>query len=214
MIEAQELRQKSDIHLSRKLFHAIGATIMAVIYNYASPAVCWVIILSILAIALPLEIFRLRRPELNKLTLRLFGPLMRKHERTAISGATYLFIGAAVLLALFDRHIVTLSLLFLAWGDPIASFFGIRYGKDKILGNKTLQGTIAAFVVCTLISTFYYYYNNIMTERLIIVAPLSGLIGAAAELIPLGKIDDNFTILVVAATLLWVLFKLFGGFGL
>jgi dolichol kinase len=119
-----------------------------------------------------------------------------------------------ILLALFDRHIVTLTLLFLAFGDPIASFCGIQFGKDKILGNKTLQGTLGSFAACTVIGALYYYFNNLMTERLLIVAPLSGLIGALAELVPIGKLDDNLTFPIIGSALLWVLFLVYGGFGL
>jgi dolichol kinase len=117
-------------------------------------------------------------------------------------------------LAVFDRNIVTLTLLFLAFGDPIASFCGIRFGKDKILGHKTLQGTLGAFVACTTIAGIYYYFNNLMAERLLIVAPLSGLIGAVAELLPIGKLDDNLTFPIVGSTLLWILFQVYGGFGI
>ncbi len=208
-----ELRQKSDIHLSRKLFHAIGVTTMCVIYLETSKTACWFIVTGILAVILPFDLMRLRRPHWNNMAIRVLRPLMRKHESSTLSGTTYLFMGAFVLLFL-DHRVVTLTLLFLAFGDPIASFFGIRYGKDKILGNKTLQGTAAGFVVCTLIAGVYYYFNNIMAERLLIVAPLSGLIGALAELIPIGKLDDNFTFPVIGGAMLWLLFQLFGGFGL
>lgn len=102
-------------------------------------------------------------------------------------------------------------MLFLCFGDPIASYFGIRFGKDKLVGNKTLQGTMAGFVVCTLVALVYYYYNNIMLDRVLIVAPISGLIGALAELVPVGKMDDNFTFPVISATCLYILFGLFGG---
>jgi dolichol kinase len=137
---------------------------------------------------------------------------MRKHECHSISGMTYLYLGTAIILFLFDKKIVTLTLLFLAFGDPIASYFGIKYGRDKIFSNKSLQGTMAAFATCTVIAMIFYYWNNLMTERLLIVAPLSGMIGAVAEATPVGKLDDNLTFPVISATCLWVLFHLFGGF--
>lgn len=117
-----------------------------------------------------------------------------------------------ILLAFADRHILILSLLFLAFGDPIASFIGLRYGRDRIMANKTLQGTLAAFFVCMVTAGVYYYLNGIMTERLFIVAPVSGLIGAFAELIPIGKLDDNLTFPVLSALGLSLLFFLYGGF--
>lgn len=51
-----------------------------------------------------------------------------------------------------------------------------------------------------------------MIDRILIVSILSGLIGAFAELIPIFKLDDNFTFPVVSSIGLWLLFYLFGGF--
>jgi dolichol kinase len=208
------LKNKSDIHLSRKLWHCFGICLMAAVYHFLGSRISWILVLSISAVIIPVDILRQRHNGLNKVALRVFGPLMRRHESQALSGMTYLFLGCMFLLVLNQKHLVTLTLLFLAFGDPIASFFGIRFGKDKILANKTLQGTVAAFVTCTVLSAIYYYFNNLMTERLLIVAPISGLIGALAELIPIGKLDDNFTFPVVSSLLLWVLFKVYGGFGI
>lgn len=210
ILQSQSLRDKSDIHMSRKLWHCFGICGMAAIYGIGGAKVSWTLLLIISAMIIPLDILRRKRPTLNKVVLKIFGPLMRQHESSALSGMTYLFLGCMFLLVLNHPPIVLLTLLFLAFGDPVASYFGIRFGKDRILGTKTLQGTIAAFGICTLIAAIFYYFNNIMTERLLIVAPLSGLIGALAELLPIGKLDDNLTFPVVGASLLWVLFYVFG----
>jgi dolichol kinase len=183
---------------------------MAAIYGIGGAKVSWTLLIIVSLFIIPLDLLRRNRPGLNRLVLKIFGPLMRQHETSTLSGMSYLYLGCMFLLLLNHPPIVILTLLFLAFGDPVASYFGIRYGKDRILGSKTLQGTIAAFGVCTLIAAIFYYFNNIMTERLLIVAPLSGLIGAVAELLPIGKLDDNLTFPVVAATLLWVLFYVFG----
>lgn len=206
------MKQKTDIHLSRKLWHLSGIMIMALVYNYASLKVTWTVLLILSIVFIPLDVLRLKSPQLNQATLRLFGHLMRKRESTTVSSMTYLYLGCMFLLALNKHHVVTLTLLFLAIGDPVASYFGIRYGKDPILRNKTLQGTAAAFIACTVVAGVYYYFNNLMTERLLIVVPLSGLIGALAELLPIGQLDDNLTFPVVASSLLWLLFTIYGGF--
>lgn len=211
-IQSRTLRQKSDIHLSRKIWHCVGICLMAVFFNQFGAKWSWIALLSLAGFFVPLDILRQHQPGLNRATVRLFGRVMRKYEYNAVSGMTYLYFGVAFLLLIGNVHIVTLTLLFLAFGDPIASFFGIRYGKDRILASKTLQGTMAAFVVCSVISLIYYYFNNLMTERLLIVAPISGLIGALAELLPIGKLDDNFTFPVVCAVLLVILFTVYGGF--
>ncbi len=209
LMQHQGLKQRSDIHLTRKVAHCLGICFMALAINLWGIKVGWALLLLVSAIIIPLDVLRKNSPGLNRATLRIFGPIMRKHERESISGMTFLYLGCMVLLLFKDMHIITLTLLFLAFGDPIASFFGIRFGKDRIIGNKTLQGTMAAFAVCAIITGVYCYLNNLMTERLLIVAPLGGLIGAVAELAPVGKLDDNFTFPVISALLLSVLFFVF-----
>ena len=208
------LKEKSDLHIARKLWHCVTIGGVAAVYSLLGTKVSWIGSLAFGAVFITIDLLRQSHPRLNRFTIRVLGPVMRQHEVKSLSGATYFLLACYLLLLFNERHVVTLTLLFLAFGDPVASYFGIRFGKDKILGHKTLQGTLAAFAVCTIISLIYYYFNNLMTERLLIVAPLSGLIGAAAELLPIGKLDDNFTFPVVGAALLWMLFKVYGGFGL
>jgi len=206
------LKNRQDLHLARKIWHVCGVSLMAIIYTYFGKQTSFHILLPLVAIIVPLDFYRQRSPKLNAFVLKSLGWVMRKNEYKSISGTSYLFVGGLVLLV-FPQHIVILTLLFLAFADPLASYVGIRYGKDRIVGNKTLQGTTTAFIVCGIISAIYYYQNNIMIERLFIVSPLSGMIGALAEVIPIWRLDDNFTFSVLCAAFLYVLFYLFGGFG-
>jgi dolichol kinase len=211
-MQQETLKQRHDLHISRKIWHGLGVISMAAIYNLIGHKASWIGLILFSAIMIPLDLLRQSHPGLNRLTVKIFGPVMRRSEYQSLSGLTYLLIGVLFLLLLNEPHIVTLTLLFLAVGDPFASLFGLRYGKDKIIGNKTLQGTMGAFAVCAIIAGVYYYYHNLMTERLLIVAPLSGLIGAIAELVPIGKLDDNLTFPLIASSLLWALFFVYGGF--
>jgi diacylglycerol kinase (CTP) len=213
MQQMLNLKNKSDLHMIRKIWHAAGVTLMAFIYQVAGHEKSWIILGISALLIIPYDVLRKNNSKLNDFTLRVLGPVMRSHEATNLSGLSYLLMGGIILMLFGDKHIVTLTVLFLAFGDPSASFFGIRYGKDKIIGNKSLQGTMGAFGVCTLTAAVYYYNQNLMTERLLIVAPLSGAVGAIAELFPVGKLDDNLTFPIISGVLLWVLFNLFGGFG-
>ncbi len=210
---SMHLKGREDLHLPRKIWHICGVSLMALIYAYFGKQTSLHILLPLISIILPLDLLRQRSRRLNAIVLKTFGWCMRKNEFDALSGTTYLFAGGLILL-FFSPHIVILSLLFLAFADPLASYFGIRFGRDRIVRQKTLQGTGAAFIVCCIISAIYYYQNNIMIERLFIVSPLSGVIGALSELVPIGKLDDNFTFPVLCALFLSVLFYLFGGFGI
>ncbi len=137
---------------------------------------------------------------------------MREHERHGFAGTTYLLLGVLIIIAFFPKPVCILSLLFLAVADPLASLVGILYGKDKICGPKSLQGSSAAFSACTVIAGIYFFTHHLMIDRLVIVSLLAGVIGAISELIPIFNIDDNLTFPIVSSGFLHALFWLFGGF--
>lgn len=205
------LKQRSDIHIARKLWHVLGVLAIAAIHQLVSKDVALKLLALISFVAVSVDVLRQRLSPLNGLALRLFGPLMRENERHGLAGTTYLLIGTFLIEIFYQKAIVTLSLLFLAIADPLASYVGIRYGKDRLIRSKSLQGTVAAFAACTVISAAYLFYFQLMVERLLMASLIAGLIGAVSELLPIGKLDDNFTFPVVSGTLLWMMFLLFGG---
>ena len=206
------LRPRSDIHYKRKIFHFLGVVFLAVCYHNLSRETTLLILFTTSLSAVVLELIRVRVDAVNNFVLAIFGPLMREHERSSWTGFTYLVLGVLFIVAFFPVHIVNLALLFLALADPIASYFGIRFGKDKLFGRKSLQGSIAAFFACTLTSMVYYVAHRLMLDRLLIVGILSGLAGAAAEALPVGPLDDNLVLPVLSSAQLWIIFYVFGGF--
>ena len=212
LMDSTSLKKRSDLHLARKIWHFLGVLTMIVIFHNVSRPVALQLITIFSFVFILFDILRQQSSPINNFVINLMHPFMRESERNSMAGTSYLFVGVFLIILLFPKNIVILALMFLGVADPLASFVGIKYGSDKILGSKSLQGSIAAFVCCTLISGIYYFAHNLMTERLFMVSILSGLIGALAELLPVGRLDDNFTIPVVSSCLLWLLFHLFGGF--
>lgn len=205
------IKALADIHLERKLTHIVGIFIMVLIHHFFSVRVCWMVMLFVGVPLVLVDILRHRIPALQTFSLKMFGGIMRRREVRGITGTTYLFVGASIILAIFPHNIVALSLLFLALADPIASFVGVKYGSLKIVGKKTLEGTMAAYVVCCVVAFCFYSWKNLMVEHIYIVSMLSGVVGAVSEVIPL-RIDDNFVQPVLNACLLYVLFYVYGGF--
>ena len=103
--------------------------------------------ISVLVFIVP-DVYRLRHPRFNQFFVRRLRVLLRDSEANSLSGVTFIIIGIYVTVFLFPKPVATLALLFLALGDPAASIFGVLYGKDKLIGNKSLQGASAAFLVC------------------------------------------------------------------
>lgn len=207
-----ELRKRSDIHWERKVWHMAGVFGMFLAYTLLPPFVSGLILVLSMMVFLPVDILRHRYPALNDWMVHAFKPIMRTSEINRIAGTTYLLTGVAIVFCIFPRPVVSLTLLFLAFADPIASLIGIKYGKDKVFGHKSIQGFMAAFVVCTVCTFAFLTYHNVVADRMIIISLLAGMIGAVAELVPLGKLDDNFSLPVLSSIGLYILFNLFGLF--
>jgi diacylglycerol kinase (CTP) len=189
------LKGRNDKHLARRIWHVSGVLSVFIWY--------WLI---------PPKAAALFAVVVGATFWWLFRPILRESERNRISGISWMVVGVGLIIFIYPKNVVLLALLFLAFADPMASEIGIRFGKDKLIGNKSLQGSLAAFAVCFVTSMIYFNALDLMRERLFIVSLLGGLIGAVSELLPLGKMDDNFVFPVLSATMLTGLFHIFGGF--
>lgn len=203
-------KRRSDMHLARKTWHMLGVLLMIAIHERVSREMAITLLLLTMLVFVVPDILRQYSTKLNEIFIGLFQTVIRESEVHKLSGNSYLISGVLLLVLLFPAKIVTLTMFFLAFADPIASCIGIRYGKDKILGQKSLQGTVAAFVVCTLITFIYIRSYSLMTENILAVSVVAGLIGALSELLPIGKLDDNLTLPLMSATGLYFLFSSFG----
>ena len=208
----QTLKTKADLHLARKIWHCSGILLIAYLYTQMNRSEALKLLLGFGSLVVVIDILRLKFKGLNEGVIKVLGPVMRAGEKNSISGSSALMIGAFLIIYFFPRDIVTLSLLFLAAADPVASYFGVKYGKDKLIGPKSLQGTTAAFITCTLIAAVFFYSQNLMAERVLIASLLAGFFGAISELISIGKIDDNLSFPVFNSCFLWIIFYIFGGF--
>lgn len=190
----------------------LGVLMMFIAYVYLPPMVSLTFLIIVWGVTIPFDFLRQKNPALNEWALHAFKRIMRKNEARSLAGTSYLLTGVLIIVLFFPRTVVTLTLLFLAFADPIASYFGILYGKDKIFGHKSIQGFMAAFFVCMALTLAYFSILDTLTDRAIVVSLLAGLVGAFSELIPIGKLDDNLTLPILSAAGLSILFYFFGIF--
>lgn len=205
------LKNRSDLHVARKIWHVCAVFSMFAVWVSSPYWVSMTLLVVGWLLFVPLDFLRHRNPGMNRSISNVFRPIMRSTEVNRLAGTTYLITGALIITLLFNRGVVSLSLLFLAFADPIASYVGIKYGKDKLFGHKSVQGFVAAFVVCSIVCFVFLFYNQIQ-EHMFLFSLLAGLIGALAELVPFAKLDDNFTMPVLSSAGLTLLFYFFDYF--
>ena len=209
LTEWRDLKNRSDLHLARKVWHLTSVFLVFLFFQLSTTSVSAMALLIIGPIAIGIDFLRLRSEKINDSVVAILGPIMRNQEVKSLAGTTYLICGVSLIFLVFPKPVVSLSILFLAFADPIASYVGIRYGRERIVGNKTLQGFLAALLVCFILTLVYIYQPGISLSRALVVSILGGIIGALAELAPMGKLDDNFTMPVLSACGLYILFRIF-----
>lgn len=109
---------------------------------------------------------------------------------------------------IFNTHIATLSILYLAFGDPLASLVGIKYGagSHKFSNGKSIVGTLAGITVCMIITMVYGTAVNWTLSTIFPLAFFGGLAGGLSETFVIDDINDNLFIPLVSATVLSIVY--------
>jgi dolichol kinase len=154
------------------------------------------------AIFVFLDALRFFVPSLNKKVKRDFGPFMRDYELDGLSGSSWFFFSALITIACFPKWAAALGMIYLALGDPLASFVGVRWGKIKLPGGKSLEGSIALALICGVAGTILLTTAAGMALPLAAgVAFATAVTAAVAEWLPLKKLDDNFTVPILTGAM-------------
>ena len=175
-----------------------------------------------------LDVIRLNWPFFNKLYCRCVGALMRKKEIHTFNGVLWYLLGLIFSFTFFSKDVAIISLFLLSWSDTAASTFGRKWGHltPKLARNKSLAGSIAAFMVGVITCWGFYGYfvphysyvnkpGEIMWTpetskiQLHTLAWLGGLVAALSEGIDLFNWDDNFTIPVLSSIFLHLVIYVF-----
>ena len=165
------LHARNDIHVLRKVFHG-GIGLVGAWFYYNVEMIDTTLLayfsLSFAALSFFMEFIRLRFSTLNYYIVKMVGPLVRESEVHSYSGIPYYALGVGLSFLFYQEEIAVLSCFFLFFADPVSSYFGIRYGTKKLSRNKSVQGSVAGFCICYLISLIY---------GLILVEPTMDLLG-------------------------------------
>ncbi len=201
----QELSHRSELHLSRKVWHiSTGLIGLSLFHRYGnqSSIMMWAGVIFAVGIGgLLFDFARLRIPRLNLFILKWAKALYRKSEAETLSGLPFYALGVALALAIFPFKMAILGIWFLILADPCCSLIGVLYGKHKTVPHKTLEGSAAGFVMCFSITFIFLYLERGQADFLtsFLFALLAGLIGSFSELLSTTGIDDNLTIPIVSA---------------
>lgn len=185
--EDNQNHPKQDAHLPRKIFHLLAASIIPAIYymQVLSWQVSAALVVTATIIWAGADFYRLYHPAFNKFALRLLGPLLKVRETAQVTSSSYILIASSLVILFLDREIACASLFFIALGDPAAALGGKFFGSIRFANGKSLEGTVAMFVVCLWVGLTITSSEDI--------ALVGALAAALAELYAFG-LDDNLAV--------------------
>ncbi len=175
--------------LRRKSIHLLGL-ILPILYVFTTRHTATIAVGALLAIALGVELLKVLLPAFRAMFIRIFSPILRSQEqRGGLTGATYYLIGSFLCILLFDKTLAIVCLCFLTLGDLFAALIGKQWGRIKLFSRKSLEGSLACFIVCTAVALLIGLHP--------IVAIVGALVATLIELLPTG-VDDNVTIPLIS----------------
>ncbi len=208
MTESARLDQTYTAEVLRKGIHLASLSIPVVYYFVSRETALTILVPLTLAFALT-DIARLRLPPVAVLYERVFGFLLRRHERSdrggQLTGATYVLLSAILCILVFPKVIVITAFAILIVSDSAAALVGRKFGTRPFL-KKTAQGTLAFFLTAIAVVLLAPKIVYLPSEYIIGIA--AALVGTLVEASGIG-VDDNLTIPVSIGAVMWALYALF-----
>lgn len=157
-------------------------------------------ILAIMAIVLlGFDILKARFRPFKSFMMRFFGKVLRKNElQGGMTASTIVVASAAFTILIFRVEIAVVALLYLSLGDSAAALVGKHFGRIKLVGERTLEGSLAAFNTCLAVSLVALWASPEFGWKFTPITLVVGsLVATLSELFYL-PLDDNFRIPVFA----------------
>ena len=191
--------------LLRKGIHLISLSIPILYIFLDRNTALWVLI-PLTFIFILFDVWSRFNPYLKMLVHKLFGKLLRPHEvgeKFVLNGASWVLISAVICVALFPKILTVVSFSILIISDLFAALVGKKFGKHKLVKNKSWEGTSAFILTAIIVINIYGF---------IYAAPMIFFFGGIAAAVisaffeafsPLLYVDDNLSIPISAGFVLW-----------
>jgi len=191
------------IAVKRKIL-SLFILLFALLYNFTNKKITLVILFSFFTIFLIFDLFNYFSRGKNKASKFFFKlyPKKKKEYNSLLSDATLFFISTILLILIFQKEIVILSLILLMSVDAGEQIFGILIKSKKLPWNKdkSWMGTFMGFLIG--IITLYIVITTILENiPFIIILPTSFIAAIAGT----SKKFDNILIPWCVAIILAIL---------
>ncbi len=183
----------------RKSFHLLFGIFFLLLIYFLGTTTSFFIISTIFIIGLIVSLLHKNGIKIPLLENIIFS-VEREHEKHLPGkAALYFFLAAIMILYFFpnNKEIILVALAVQIFADTTAAIIGKKFGKHIIVSKnhytKTLEGTLACFVVALIILFIFFPIE------------LALICAIIATIIEFAPINDNITIPIVLAIVLKLL---------
>ena len=191
-------RLKLRYEVARKAIHLSSISI-PVIYYFITREIALLLLVPLFAGFFLVDLLKNFYPPVAKWYHSTFDAMLRTHEleeKPYLNGATYITMGALLLVFFFPKIIVIASFSMVSISDTFAAIIGKAFGKHRF-GEKSVEGSIAFFLASLGIVAVVPELNIFIGLAMAITATVT-----EAFMVRIGnyKIDDNLSIPIVSAS--------------
>ncbi len=199
-----ELPSLRPTNYTRSIMHMFSGFVGLFFVEFTPWNIVMAVALGFGVLAWTLELTRRKSHRWNEILMWFLGPVAHPHERFKVNSATWYATALGLLSLTGEPAACAAGAMALGLGDPAAAFIGRKWGRIKLIHNRSLEGTTAFFVVATVVvfAVFQVFHAEMSLSTKIMTALVAGLVGAIAELFS-GSVDDNFSIPLFAGLATW-----------
>jgi len=207
--------------IPRKLLHVGFGLVLLGLYvkNYTAPDIYPYLAAELICVVV-FDYLRFQYAGLNRVYIRLFGPIMRQSEVNDWNGVIWYLVGTYSVLVFFPLDIAIVSIMLLSWCDTAASVVGRWKGHltPSLRKGKSLAGTVAAMGVGSMAAFLFWgitqpYCGKVgpafdpATAKISLASlcAITGIVAGFSEFVDVYALDDNIVIPIIAGISLWAL---------
>lgn len=203
----QSVETSYGTELIRKGIH-MSSLAIPVVYYFITRETALAILIPLLLLFGVSDLARIFIPAFGRWYEQWFGFLLRRHElaegHKKLNGATYVLLSATLCIWLFPKMIVITAFAILIVSDTAAALIGRKFGKHPLRQGKSYEGTTAFFVSALLVVAITPKVQYLPWEYAI--GAVAAFVGALAEALSGEMIDDNLSIPLSIAVVMWGLY--------
>jgi dolichol kinase len=199
-----------DFQPGRRLFHLANGVAVATAYALLFSRTQVVHLFGIVAcLVYILDRVRILYPEISARLPWAERTFLRAEEHAREAAATPYAIAILLTILTFPKPVALIAIYTLAIADPLSAVVGIRFGRHRLAGRKSVEGSLAFFAATFAVSAVVLAWTTDVPLAMRLGASLViAVLGAVVEALPV-RIDDNITIPLGVAFGAWATCEVF-----